>query len=118
MVGAGPSSTMLGMLAENELYDAGSELVEAATNIRRIAADPRASAAIPALLGCVETALAELSRACTELQTAVTATDARADRLRRGHHNLAEALDDAVTASRAARALAARCVAAGPARTA
>src|SRR5207253_4508439 len=66
--------------------------------------------ALPILLGCVETALAELSRACTELQTAVTATDARADRLRRGHHNLAEALDDAVTASRAARALAARCV--------
>jgi hypothetical protein len=111
MAGAAPSSTIHGMLAENELYDAGSELVEAATSIRRIAADPTASAAVPALLGCIETALAELSHACAQLQSAVDATDARAHRLRRGYDNLADALDDAAAAGRAARALAARCVA-------
>jgi hypothetical protein len=98
------------MLAENELYDAGSELVEAATSIARGAADPAASAVIPALLGCMESALTELSRACVELRSVNAAADERAQRLNRGYANLAVALDDAAHAGRAARALAARCV--------
>jgi hypothetical protein len=98
------------MLAENELYEAGSELVEAAISIARSAADPAASAAVPAALGCIETALEELGRACTALRTATDATDARGQRLQRGYANLALALEEAADAGRAARGLAARCV--------
>jgi hypothetical protein len=81
--------------------------------------------AIPALIGCLETTLDELSAACGELERASTRTmdlgggrrmPERAERMRRGLANLAAALGDAEDASRAARALAGRCLAAAPVR--
>jgi hypothetical protein len=109
--------------ADHELYDRGCDLVVAAQAIRRCAGHPDAVRAIPAVIGCVETTLDELSAACGELERAsadtVSAgggprTPERADRMRRGLANLAVALGDAEDASRAARALAARCLAAVP----
>jgi hypothetical protein len=108
---------------DNELYDRGCDLVMAAQAIRRLAGHPDTVRAIPALIGCVETTLDELSTACGELERtsaeAISAgrgprTPELADRMRRGLANLAVALGDAKDASRAARALAGRCVAAAP----
>jgi hypothetical protein len=107
--------------ADNDLYDRGSDLVAAAQAIRRCAADPDAVRAIPALIGCVETTLDELGTACHELErTSIRTVGGHggrrmpelADRMRRGLANLAVALGDAEDASRAARALAGRCLAA------
>lgn len=102
--------------ADNALYDRACELVEAAVAIRRGATDPDATPAVPAVLGCIGAALHELSRACTALEQvnaqAPTAGNpgerAAADRMEHGLANLRIALDDAETASQAARALAAR----------
>jgi hypothetical protein len=98
------------MLADNELYEAGSELVEAAMSIARGATDAAASDAIPALLDCLQSALGELSRACTALYADTSAGDRRVQRLRRGYANLGLALEEAADAAGAARGLAARCV--------
>jgi hypothetical protein len=109
--------------ADNELYDRGCDLVVAAQAIRRCAGEPDAVRAIPALIGCLETTLNELSAACGELERTSTRMvgaggDRRmpdlTDRMRRGLANLAVALGDAEDASRAARALAGRCLAAAP----
>jgi hypothetical protein len=108
--------------ADNELYDRACDLVEAAAGIRRCAADQAASPAIPAVLGCIEAALHELTGACEVLQQTNAegpATSSRPEpqavmeRLERGLTHLRVALEDAETASQAARSLAARRFAAG-----
>jgi hypothetical protein len=102
---------------DSELYDRACELVEAAVAIRRGTSDAGAAPAVPAVLGCIGAALHELSRACTALVQvnahAPTNADglraqAAAERMERGLLNLRVALDDAETASQAARSLAAR----------
>ncbi len=107
--------------ADNELYDRGCDLVEAAVAIHRSALDPAAASAVPAVLGCLEAALNELSRACTTLQEGSKQPPASAgdagqqavvERMEQGLTNLRVALEDAESASRAARSLAARRLAA------
>jgi hypothetical protein len=107
--------------ADNELYDRGCDLVEAAVAIHRSALDPAAASAVPALLGCLEATLNELGRACTTLQQASVEWPARdgdpnlrpvAERMKHGLTNLRVALEDAEAASRAARSLTARRLAA------
>jgi hypothetical protein len=107
---------------DNALYDRACELVEAAVAIRRGATDAGATPAVPAVLGCIGAALHELSRACTALQqvNAQAPTSAgdhgartAADRMEQGLVNLRVAVDDAETASQAARSLAARRIVAG-----
>jgi hypothetical protein len=94
--------------ADNELYD-------------RSALDPAAASSVPALLGCLEATLNELGRACTTLQQASVEWPARdgdpnlrpvVERMEHGLTNLRVALEDAESASRAARSLAARRLAA------
>jgi hypothetical protein len=103
-----------------ELYDRGCDLVEAATAIRQGVTDSDASPALPALLGCLEAALRELADAAATLQQASgeprqTPADPKAQavaaRSHRGYTNLRIAMQDAETASRAARMLAARAAA-------
>jgi hypothetical protein len=111
---------------DNELFDHGCDLVQAAAAIRRAAAagSTQTARAVPAVLGCIESALEELFWASAMLE-ATTAdalaerqrrrpdprTTARVERMHRGYANLQRALDDATSASSAARSLARRAVA-------
>lgn len=110
--------------AINEAYDRGCDLVEAAVAIRRVAGAPDVAPVVPALLACIECALDELANAAAALREMppmatsdgsegvtlrIVATDGR---MRRGLANVEAALIDSRDIAGAARALAARAVAA------